>query len=219
MRKEFMNMKQCCLVFCLGLLWSSASFAGEPHLTNAPCCSKEAATLAQATNSPALSERSLYQVESSWTNDAGTAMPLGKLLGKPQVITMFFASCEYACPLLVSDMQRIEEALPPELRSQVGFTLITFDTERDTPEALKKYRENHQLGKNWTLLRGNPDDVLELAALLGVKFKKDERGQFAHSNTITVLDRKGEIVVQQIGLNRDPQSAVATLQKLLRHVP
>jgi len=36
--------------------------------------------------------------------------------------------------------------------------------------------------------------------LLGVKFKQDARGQFAHSNLITVLNAKGEIVHQRSGL-------------------
>ena len=52
------------------------------------------------------------------------------------------------------------------------------------------------MASNWTLLRGAPNDVLELAALLGVKFKKDLGGQFAHSNIITVLDANGEVVLQ-----------------------
>ena len=61
-----------------------------------------------------------------------------------------------------------------------------------------------------------PDDVLELAALLGVKYKRDARGQFAHSNVITVLDANGEIVSQQIGLNGDAAPTATAVQKLLQ---
>ena len=53
------------------------------------------------------------------------------------------------------------------------------------------------------MLRGSADDTLELAALLGVKYKRETSGQFAHSNLITVLNADGEIVHQQIGLNQD----------------
>jgi protein SCO1/2 len=172
------------------------------------CCEKELAAA-----SP-LSDRSLYQLDSSWTNDASAALKLESLAGRPQVVTMFFAKCEYACPLLVHDMKRIEAALPEILRTNVGFVLVSFDADRDTPPALAEYRKNHHLPANWTLLQGAPDDVLELGALLGVKFKKDLRGQFAHSNVIMVLNAKGEIVFQQIGLNRDPAPAIAALQKL-----
>lgn len=182
--------------------------AGDASRT-ASCCSKEPVGPAS------LSDRSIYQVDSSWTNDAGAALKLVNLGGRPQVLTMFFASCEYACPVLVHDMKRVEAALPETLRGRVGFVLVTFDTERDTPAALAEYRRRQELPANWTLLRGGPDDVLELAALLGVKFKKDARGQFAHSNLLTVLSPGGEIVHQQIGLNQSPQDTVKRLAGLV----
>ena len=44
---------------------------------------------------------------------------------------MFFASCEYACPVLVRDLQRLRATLPPDLREKVQLVLVTFDTVRD----------------------------------------------------------------------------------------
>jgi protein SCO1/2 len=35
----------------------------------------------------------------------------------------------------------------------------------------------------------------------GVNYRKDARGQYAHSNLITVLNAQGEIVAQESGLN------------------
>jgi protein SCO1/2 len=172
------------------------------------CCSKELSA------SPAVSDNSLYQLESTWTTDSGAPLKLSSLAGRPQIVTMFFAKCTYACPILVNDMQRIEAALPENLRTNVGFVLVSFDSENDTAEALATYRKIHGLADNWTLLRGNPDDVLELGALLGVKFKKETSGQFAHSNVITLLDSKGEIVSQQMGLDRGPKSMVAAVRNL-----
>ena len=129
---------------------------------------------------------------------------------------MFFASCQYACPILVHDVQRIEAALPSGQRVRVGFTLVTIDPRRDTPEALASFRSTRVLpAETWTLLRGEPDDILELAALLGVKYKEEATGQFAHSNLITVLNAAGEIVFQQPGLNLPPDEIVAKLQALL----
>jgi len=186
-------------------------FAADSGVTsNQPaCCSKE------LVSAGAISDRSLYQLETTWTNDAGAAIKLPSLSGRPQIITMFFARCQFACPVLVHDMSRIEAALPEQLKGKIGFTLVSFDSERDTPEALAQFRQDHKLPPNWTLLRGTPDDVLELGALLGVKFKKDSAGQFAHSNVITLLNAKGEIVFQQIGLNRDPAQLIAALEKTI----
>jgi protein SCO1/2 len=189
---------------------ASGSLAAETItlLSNKPtCCTKEL----QATKP--LTDRSLYQVESSWTNDAGVALKLSSLAGRPQIISMFFASCQFTCPILVNDMKQIEAALPENVRTNVGFVLVSFDSERDTPAALARYRVAHGLTGNWTLLRGRPDDVLELGALLGMKFKKDPRGDFSHSNVITVLNSDGEIAGQIVGLNRDPKEIIKLLSE------
>src|ERR1041385_2596442 len=171
-----------------------------------PCCSTNKIEAGKVT------DKSLYQVETEWTSDFGKKMKLDRLRGKPQVIAMFFTSCEYACPVLVHDVRRIEAALPEKIRNEVGLVLVSFDTQRDTVEALHAYREKLDLDPDrWVLLRGQNEDVFELAALLGVKFKKDQRGQFAHSNIITILNSDGEIIHQQIGLNQDPAASVNTL--------
>jgi protein SCO1/2 len=112
-------------------------------------------------------------------------------------------------------MKKIEAALPEKIRSQIGFALVSFDSERDTPTALRKYRKQNNLGAQWNLLRGGNDDVLELAALLGVKFKKDARGQFSHSNIITVLNADGEIVHEQVGLNQSVDETAKVIESLL----
>jgi protein SCO1 len=159
--------------------------------------------------------KSLYQTESKWTTDTGKRIKLGELKGKPQVVTMFFANCQYACPIIVNDMKRMEAALTADQCTNVGFTLVSFDTKRDTPAALAAYRLTHVLpADNWTLLQGEPDDVLELAALLGLQFKADANGQFAHSNVITILNAQGEIVHQEIGLNQDIKETVRILRQL-----
>ena len=161
-------------------------------------------------------DKSLYQVESKWTTDAGKQIKLGALKGKPQVVAMFFANCQFACPIIVSDMKRIESALPENLRTNVGLTLVSFDTKRDTAAVLADYRHTRNLPTDrWTLLRGSSDDVLELAALLGISYKQDATGQFSHSNIITVLNANGEIVHQQIGLNQDINETVRVIEKLL----
>src|SRR5688572_21512307 len=69
-------------------------------------------------------DRSLYQLESTWTSDAGRQIKLGALRGRPQVLALFFASCEYSCPLTVDAMQRIERAVSPEVRGRVDFLLV-----------------------------------------------------------------------------------------------
>ena len=177
----------------------------KPVAAKDACC---AAADATALSGAALTATSLYQLDAKWTNDAGATLPLASLHGRPVVLAMFFASCEYACPILVAQMQRIREALPADVRDATQFVLVSFDAARDTPEALHAYRERLGLtGARWTLLHGDPADVQELAMILGVKYKEDTRGQFAHSNLITVLNRQGEIAHQRAGLQGEITTA------------
>lgn len=197
------------------LVLASVAFvrAAEPVVPPAldACCAaaakaKEKSCCADET-SGAPSAHSLYQLEAAWTNDAGATVPLASLRNRPVVLAMFFASCEYACPLIVDDMKRLGASLPAEVRAQTQFVLVSFDTARDTPAALAAYRQRMKLDASWTLLRGDATNVQELAMLLGVKFKEDARGQFSHSNVITILNRAGEIAHQRAGLMGDVSDA------------
>jgi protein SCO1 len=170
------------------------------------CCAEEIPSIAKP-----LTNRSIYQLDAKWTNDAGKTVILASLRGRPVVVAMFFAQCEYACPVLVRDIQRLREALPEAVRERTELVLVTVDTERDTPEALRAFRTRMSLDQHWTLLRADADAVQELAMLLGVKFKRDARGQYAHSNLLTLLNAEGEIVHQHGGLNGDISEAARVL--------
>ncbi len=195
----------------LGFL-TDLAHAGDacPNCAGNSCC----ATV--ETNMGQISGISVYQLRGDWTNDLGQSASLISQKGHVQVVTMFFAHCSYACPLLVYKMKQVEAALPLDVRSNVAFTLVSFDSDRDTPSVLHEYRESHQLGTNWTLLHGTTDDVLELSAALDVKFKKDSGGQFQHSNLITVLNPEGEISCQETGLDLNSNTLVREIEALLK---
>jgi protein SCO1 len=204
-----MQMKTIPLLIIAALLsQGTATLADETNSACPACCRRHLAPAA-------FSGKSLYQVDSKWTTDAGKEIKFADLAGKPQVVLMFFSRCTAACPILVYDLRRVESSLTPAERSRVGFTLVSFDSERDTPPVLAQYRKALNLSGNWTLLNGNPDDVLELAALLGVQYKRNADGQFAHSDAITLLNSQGEIVFQQTGLDSKTQDMVGQIRKLL----
>ncbi len=189
-----MNTRILVSLLIPGLLASSAILRGA----DCCCCSEAPKASAAATPLPA---RSIYQLDAGWTTDAGGTFHLAELRGRPVVLAMFFTSCGYACPRIVADMTRIRETLPEGVRNRAMFVLVSFDDERDTVPMLHAYREQHELASaNWVLLRGAPGDIRELAAVLGVKYKRNAAGMFEHSNLITVLNADGEIVHQRSGL-------------------
>lgn len=177
------------------------------------CCAPDSAEN-RASKIETLSPDSLYVLDATFTDDSGRPVTLASLRGHPVVLTMFFASCGYACPLLVSDMTRMRDALPADVRADTRFVLVSFDVARDTPAALHDYRTSRHLDEQWMLLHGDDDAVRELAALLGVKYKQEANGSFAHSNLITILNREGEIVHQRTGLRGGLDEATAKLASL-----
>ena len=201
-----MKAAQINLIAAVLLLAGATGCASKPK---PPCCRESKAT-------GAITGKSLYQLDSTWTSDVGRRVKLEVFRGRPQVLAMFFTSCEFSCPIIVQGMKQIQESLPHELREQVDFVLVTFDTERDTPPVLHAYRRRQGLGvDHWTLLCGQRDDVRELAALLGISYQKDSRGQFAHSNVITVLNAEGEVAFQETGLNQAHEDMIKRLTDLL----
>lgn len=156
---------------------------------------------------------SLYQLDVTFTDDTGKAFSLGELRGRPVALNLFFASCGYACPLTVTDLLSVQASLPADVRERAVFVLVSFDTARDTTAVLAQYRQQRQLDGNWIILRGTDDAVRELAALVGVKYKREADGSFAHSNVVTILNPQGEIVHQRLGLRGGLEETAAVLAK------
>lgn len=194
------------------LLTATVALGADVPPAAAPACAhcQEAAAPA-AKEGAGFSKESIYQIDARFTADSGRAFTLGELRGRPVVLNMFFASCGYACPLLVSNMQAIRAQLPAGIRERTAFVLVSFDVARDTPAALAQYRAQRSLDGQWTLLHGSDDAVRELAALLGVKYKQEADGAFSHSNILTILNPQGEIVHQRTGLQGGLDEAAAAV--------
>ena len=76
--------------------------------------------------------------------------------------------------------------------------VITPDT--DTSEVMKEYSTKNDLGpETWTLLRGDKNQVRNLAMVLGVKYQLLENNEVNHSNLVSVIDEKGRLSFQGSG--------------------
>ncbi|MEO8854846.1 MAG: SCO family protein [Ginsengibacter sp.] len=160
-----------------------------------------------------ISSESLYQLRDTFQTQDGKKELLSSFKGRPTVVGMIFTHCTYACPRLTADIKNIEVKLSNE-KNDVNFLLVSFDSERDFPDQLKKFAADQQLDKNWTLLHGNSDAVRTLSVLLNVQFQKDASGNFSHSNVISVLDKNGVLAYQKEGLDADPADIISTIKGL-----
>ncbi|MFN8610645.1 MAG: SCO family protein [Vulcanimicrobiota bacterium] len=171
--------------------------------------------VALAAAAHALPDESLYNLVSAWQDQAGRNLQLRQLSGRVEVLAMVYTHCQSVCPAIIDAMQRTESSLTSRERAQVGFVLVSIDPSVDTPGQLQEFAAQHHFGPGWTLLRGSPEDVRELAATLNFKYRKTSQKDYAHSAMISVLNQQGEIVQQQVGMSGGAEERLREIRKLL----
>jgi protein SCO1/2 len=156
-----------------------------------------------------ISDLSIYNLPSKWTNQDGENIEMKDMKGKVLVMVMIYTSCKSACPRLVADMRNIEAKFPENIKNNVKLVLVSIDPTVDTPKRLKSFSiENKMEGNQWVFLRSNEDNTREFAAVLAVNYKKISPLDFSHSNIISVFNAEGELAYQQEGLGVNSDETV-----------
>ena len=107
-----------------------------------------------------ISDMSIYNLPSQWTNQDGETIQMEDLKGKVLVMVMIYTSCKSACPRLVADMRHIESRLPENSKDNVRLVLVSIDPAVDTPERLKSFSiENKMEGNQWVFLRSTEENT------------------------------------------------------------
>ncbi len=182
-----------------------------------PARAHDHAQMMQMQAAPVVSGASLYNLASQWTDQDGKTVELKSLSGRPVVIAMAYTSCKDICPLIVANMVAIENAAKAKNLTNIRFAFFSLDPAVDTPARLKAYAEERGLDPaQWTLCHGDDKAVRDLAAALGVRFRRDDKGGLDHSAAISLLDDKGEIVFQKLDTKLDADEFVAKIEALAK---
>ena len=164
-----------------------------------------------------ISELSIFNLPSKWTNQNNEEIQLKSLQGDVLVMVMIYTSCQTACPRLVADMRGIEEQIPADKKDKVTLVFVSIDPETDTPQRLKEFAKENQMDTDkWVFLRGSEEDTREFSAVLAVSYKKISPMDFSHSNIISVFDQGGELAYQQEGLGINNEETVSKIIELVR---
>jgi protein SCO1/2 len=140
---------------------------------------------------------SIYQLEAGLTTQDGKSVNLDRYRGQPTMVSMFYATCPHVCPTLIHSIQRLENQLEPEQRKRLRVLLISVDPERDTPAALTELAKRHRADlSRWTFAQPREEAVRQIAAVLGIQYRKLPDGEFNHSTIITLLDPQGRAIAK-----------------------
>jgi protein SCO1 len=89
------------------------------------------------------------------------------LKDKIVVLNLMYARCTGACPLVTSNLVKVQRLLRERMGHDLFIYSLTVKPEEDTPEELKAYAAMHGTGPGWLFLTGKPDDVELLRHKLG----------------------------------------------------
>jgi len=144
--------------------------------------------------------------EFALTSQDGVRVTLGDLRNKVVAVTFIYTSCPDTCPLLTAKMAQVQDELGPNFGSKIAFVSITVDPERDTPDVLREYA--HTFGANlagWSFLTGTPESIREVAQRYGIYANKSVGNDVDHTFLTSLIDRRGALRVQYLGVRFDPE--------------
>lgn len=137
---------------------------------------------------------SLYQLKLQMVDQTGRSFALDEHRGRPMLISMFYTSCQFVCPMLIEALQATQAKLSTGERAQLSVMMVTFDPEHDSVATLKRTSDQRQLDpEHWTLARTDAKNVRKLAALLGIQYRAIGNGDFNHTTALILVDSEGRI--------------------------
>ena len=111
---------------------------------------------------------------------------------------------------------QIQDELGPVFGTKVAFVSISLDPEHDTPAVLKDYAEFWGAKpQGWSFLTGSPEAVPDVTRRYGVFFAKKEDGAVEHTQLTTLVDAEGQMRVQYLGAQFDPEEFRRDLMSLV----
>jgi len=147
---------------------------------------------------------SIYNLESKLVDKDDKSIVFGDLSGKVQILSMIYTNCKTICPIIIANMKSIEKLILRNNLSNINFSLISLDPDRDSTLILHKFFDEKKLNKDlWNLYKTSKDETLRIALTVGIKYKKEKNNEYTHSNLIIVLDKNGVIKMHHQGLDKN----------------
>jgi protein SCO1/2 len=135
----------------------------------------------------------------------GVRVTLSQFRGKAVVVTFIFASCSATCPILTAKMATVQTDLGSDFGSKIVFLSITVDPEHDTPDVLQRYARTFGADPvGWKFLTGPPASIQDIEHRYGIFATKSSDRELDHTNLTSLVDTRGMLRVQYLGVRFDP---------------
>jgi protein SCO1 len=150
------------------------------------------------------------------TSQDGAPVSLVDLRGKVVAVTFIFTRCTTTCPVLTPMMSFVQDRLGSDFGAKIVFVSISVDPDRDTPEVLKEYAQAFGADlAGWSFLTGDPATIRDVTRRYGVYASRSESGDVDHTFLTSIVDPRGALRVQYLGVRFDPEEFRGDLLSLL----
>jgi protein SCO1/2 len=145
--------------------------------------------------------------------------PIGRsdMRDKITVVDFFFTSCPSICPVMSTEMERVQDAFRND--PEVQIYSISIDPEYDSPEVLAEYGVLHgATSGKWFFLSGPKEETLNLARCgfaLPIVDGNGNPDDFVHSDKFILIDGEGRIRGYYSGTEREEVDKLILETKIL----
>lgn len=159
-------------------------------------------------------------------NQDGVWITDADMKGKISVVEYFFTTCKSICPIMNSQMKRIQNKFTNQ--TDVRIFSFTVDPDTDTVAQMKRYASAHQAkAGQWHFLTGKKADLYGLARRSFFVLKPaeaqnlgDAGSDFIHTNNFVLIDKQLRIRGYYDGTNPEEVSLLqAHITQLLAEAP
>jgi protein SCO1/2 len=138
-------------------------------------------------------------------NQDGKRIHLSQYRGKPLLLTFIYTRCPLPnyCPRTSKNFSEIFHGMQSvsPVAGKPHLLTVSFDTENDTPEVLRKYGRrymNPAAFEEWEFATGSPEEIKEITSYFGLSYLK-ESGQIIHSLVTALIGPNGKLVRLYLG--------------------
>ena len=160
-----------------------------------------------------------YIPEFTFLSQDSLAVGSHEMKDKITVVDFFFTSCPSICPIMSSEMERVQDIFRDE--DMVQIYSVTIDPDHDSPEILSQYAHQHGAtpGK-WFFLHGPKEEAYDLVRCgfaLPIVDGLGNPDEFVHSDKFILVDGQGRIRGYYSGTNREEVDELILEAKILLH--
>ena len=156
-----------------------------------------------------------------YLNQDSVVIKSDDLKGKVWVADFFFSTCPTICPVMTTQMKRLNAATK-DLSDELVYMSFSINPRVDKPHVLTTYKDHHGIkASNWHFFTGDETETHELGInhfLVHANADEEAPGGYAHSPAFVLVDREGYVRGVYVGTDTEQVDLLENdLRKLLKY--